>query len=317
MTRARMKSIDIVCLRKEFGTLVAVNDISFSLEPGQVLGLVGPNGAGKTTLLRMLATILKPTSGDIRILGHGSRVDYLEIRRHIGYLPDFFNLYDDLTIYECLEFFAAAYGVPASEIPDRVAHTLKLTDLESKRGDFVKHLSRGMVQRLGVAALVVHEPEVLLLDEPASGLDPRARIQLRDMLRCLSGEGKTIVISSHILNDLAGFCSHIAIMDRGRFIVCGDVQTVTATVINKRRVDIGLITGGQEAARLIKDIPGCELISATEQQLVVRLPQGRGDELASLNTLLVTHGFRVTRFAEESTALEDVFMAVCRHGEST
>ncbi|MBI2440956.1 MAG: ABC transporter ATP-binding protein [Lentisphaerae bacterium] len=296
---------------------MAVNNISFSLQPGQVLGLVGPNGAGKTTLLRMLSTILQPTAGEIRLVGLDSRRNYIEIRRRIGYLPDFFNLYDDLTIGECLEFFAAAYGVPAAEIPTRVTRAMTLTDLTSKRNDFIRHLSRGMVQRMGVAVLTVHDPDLLLLDEPASGLDPRARIQLRDILRGLSGEGKTIVISSHILNDLAGFCSHIAIMDRGRFVVCGDVQTVHAAAVSQRRIEIGLVSGGQEAARAIKNYFGCDILSAEEQRLVISLPQRGPEELASLNALLVTQGFRVTRFAEESTALEDVFMAVCPPGERT
>lgn len=311
-----MKSIDVTCLRKEYGMLVAVNDVSFALESGQVLGLVGPNGAGKTTLLRMLATIMRPTRGNIRMLDHDSRRNYLEIRRHIGFLPDFFNLYDDLTIKECLGFFAAAYGMPPDEISARVARTLKLADLEDKREDFIKHLSRGMVQRLGVAVLAVHDPEILLLDEPASGLDPLARIHLRDVLRSLSSEGKTIVISSHILNDLAGFCSHIAIMDHGRFIVYGDVQAIHATVVGARRIEIGLVERGKEAAIVARDMAGCEIISSAEDRLVVRVPHREATELAALNNLLVSKGFRVTRFADETTALEDVFMAVCSNGES-
>jgi len=310
-----MTSIEITKVRKKYGMLAAVDGVSFALEPGQVLGLVGPNGAGKTTLLRMLATILRPTTGDVRINGLDSRRDYLAIRRRVGYLPDFFNLYDDLTIAECMAFFAAAYGVPAHEIPARVDRALELADLQAKRDEFIKHLSRGMVQRLGVASLIVHDPDVLLLDEPASGLDPRSRIRLRDILRRLSGEGKTIVISSHILSDLSGFCSHIAIMDRGRFVVCGDVQTVHGAVAGSRRIEIGLIGRGPDAAQCLRDTAGCEVVTVEDQRLVVRLTPFGPENLASINALLVSKGFRVVRFAEEATPLEDVFLAVCRDGE--
>lgn len=164
---------------KEYGTLVAVKDVSFTIEKGQIVGLVGPNGAGKTTLLRMLATILEPTGGTARLLGFDIKTDCLKIRKQIGYLPDFFNLYEDLTIHECLEYFAKAYKVEQEEIPNRIDEVLRDLDLEEKRSSFVKNLSRGMIQRLGLGVILVHSPDVFLLDEPASGLDPKARMDLR------------------------------------------------------------------------------------------------------------------------------------------
>jgi len=165
-----MEILEVNNLRKEFGTVVAVNDISLSVEKGQVWGLIGPNGAGKTTLLRMLATVLRPTSGSVQLLGFDLAKEYLKIRRHIGFLPDFFNLYNDLTLQECLEFFAKAYRVEDELIPQRVDEVLDYIELQNKRDDFIRHLSRGMVQRMGVGVLLVHDPDVFLLDEPASGL---------------------------------------------------------------------------------------------------------------------------------------------------
>lgn len=165
-----MEILQIDNIRKEFGTLVAVNDVTMSVEQGQVVGLIGPNGAGKTTLLRILATLLRPTDGNATILGHDLRKDYLQIRQRLGFLPDFFNLYNDLTLKECLEFFAKVYRVEPKLIPERINAALKFIDLEDKRDCFVRHLSRGMIQRMGVGVLLVHGPEVLLLDEPASGL---------------------------------------------------------------------------------------------------------------------------------------------------
>lgn len=183
-------------LRKEFGALVAVDNVSLSLEQGQVLGLIGPNGAGKTTLLRILATLLRPTSGRATILGCDLATRYLSIRKRIGFVPDFFNLYGDLTLRECLAFFAEAYEVPPERIAQRVDEVLRYVDLQDKQDSLVRHLSRGMVQRMGVGIRLIHDPDLYLLDEPASGLDPKARIQLRNVLRRLSDEGKTIITSS-------------------------------------------------------------------------------------------------------------------------
>jgi ABC-2 type transport system ATP-binding protein len=183
-----MDILEINNIRKEYGTVVAVNDVSFSMAPGQVLGLIGPNGAGKTTLLRILATVLRPTSGSVKILGYDLKKQYLKIRKNIGYLPDFFNLYNDLTLRECLDFFARAYKVEAKSIPARIDEVLNYIELSHKRNDLVRNLSRGMVQRMGVGALLVHNPDLFLLDEPASGLDPKARIQLRKILKKLASE---------------------------------------------------------------------------------------------------------------------------------
>jgi ABC-2 type transport system ATP-binding protein len=207
-----MPLLEVKSVRKEFGTLVAVNDVSFSLEEGQVIGLIGPNGAGKTTLLRILATLLRPTSGTAEIRGDDLLKDYLSIRKHIGYLHDFFNLYNDLTLEECLEFFARSYRIDPALIPAKIDTALEQVELQEKRHDFIRHLSRGMIQRMGLAALLARDPKIFLLDEPASGLDPKARIQLRNVLKKLSDEGKTIIIVlayfDRALRVLFSYCHH-------------------------------------------------------------------------------------------------------------
>ena len=304
-----MEILEVDNLRKEFGTLVAVNNISLSVEKGQVWGLIGPNGAGKTTLLRMLATVLRPTSGSVRLLGFDLAKEYLKIRRHIGYLPDFFNLYNDLTLRECLEFFAKAYKVKNKLIPKRVDEVLDYVELQSKRDDFIRHLSRGMVQRMGVGVLLVHDPDVFLLDEPASGLDPKARIQLRAVLTKLSREGKTIIISSHILTELSGFCSHIALMNEGNVVLHGAVDDIQRKVFDSRKIRISVLDDCDKAVQLIEKFSNTKIETVRDNEIIVEISAGES-ELAALNSHLVSKGIKVFSFGEEKTDLEDLFMKI-------
>lgn len=304
-----MDILEVNNIRKEFGTLVAVNDVCFSVEKGQVVGLIGPNGAGKTTLLRILATVLPATDGSARLLGCDLKKDYLDIRKRIGFLPDFFSLYSDLTVRECLEFFARAYEVELDLIPQRIDETLKYIHLENKRNDFIRHLSRGMVQRMGVGVLLVHDPEVFLLDEPASGLDPKARIELRAVLKKLSGEGKTIIISSHILTELSGFCSHIAIMNEGNMVLYGAVDQIQQKVTGSRKVIVSVLDDRDRAVAVIKEFGNAKIITVQDNTITVETGAGL-DELAGLNTSLVQKGLKVINFSEETTDLEDVFMKI-------
>jgi len=304
-----MEILEVDNLRKEFGTLVAVNNISLSVEKGQVWGLIGPNGAGKTTLLRMLATVLRPTSGSVRLLGFDLAKEYLKIRRHIGYLPDFFNLYNDLTLRECLEFFAKAYKVENKLIPKRVDEVLDYVELQSKRDDFIRHLSRGMVQRMGVGVLLVHDPDVFLLDEPASGLDPKARIQLRAILTKLSCEGKTIIISSHILTELSGFCSHIALMNEGNVVLHGAVDEIQRKVFDSRKIRISVLDDCDKAVQLIEKFSNTKIETVRDNEITVEISAGES-ELAALNSHLVSKGIKVFSFGEEKTDLEDLFMKI-------
>jgi ABC-2 type transport system ATP-binding protein len=304
-----MEIVEINNIRKEFGTVVAVNNVSFSVDKGQVLGLIGPNGAGKTTLLRILATVLRPTTGSVRLLGYDLAKEYLMIRKYIGFMPDFFNLYNDLTPRECLEFFAKAYQVKQDLIPKRIDQTLEYVELEDKRDSLIRHLSRGMVQRMGVAVLLIHDPDLLLLDEPASGLDPKARIQLRNVLNKLSTEGKTIIISSHILTELSGFCSHIAIMDKGRIKLHGAVEDIQQKIAGSAKVNISVLKDCDRAVDLIKKFKDAELITVENNNITVEMDKGP-ERLADLNTHLVKEGIKVVSFSEKKTDLEDLFMKI-------
>jgi len=304
-----MNVLEAENIRKEFGTLVAVNEISLSIEKGDVLGLIGPNGAGKTTLLRILGTLLRPTSGSARLLGHDLAKDYLIIRKRVGFLPDFFNLYSDLTLGECLRFFAEAYGVPAGAVTQRVEQTLEQIELVDKRDSFIRHLSRGMVQRVGLGILLVHDPELFLLDEPASGLDPKARIQLRNILRTLSAQGKTVIISSHILTELSGFCSHIAIMNHGKIELFGAVEEIRRKVMDSMQVDVLVLDDVESAVGLIGQLPNATVVDVDQGMISVQMIGGPR-ELAVLNTHLVRAGIEVASLCERKTSLEDLFMKI-------
>ncbi len=304
-----MKILEVNNIRKEYGTLVAVNDVSFSVGKGQVLGLIGPNGAGKTTLLRILATVLRPTNGSATLFGYDLKKQYLQIKKSIGFLPDFFNLYSDLKLTECLEFFARAYGVETRLIAQKIDEVLDYVNLQEKRGDFIKNLSRGMVQRMGVAALLVHDPELFILDEPASGLDPKARIKLRRVLSKLSAEGKTVVISSHILTELSGFCSHIAIMNKGNIVMYGTVDEIQRKVVGAAKVKISVLDNCENAVKLIELLPDAKIITVLNNEITIELAGGPG-EIADLNELLIKAGIKVFSLFEEKADLEDLFMKI-------
>lgn len=301
--------MELHSLRKEYSSLVAVNDVSFSAEAGQVIGLIGPNGAGKTTLLRMLATLLPPTDGTATVCQADLRKQPLVIRRNIGYLPDFFNLYPDLTLRECLDFFARAYHVPADQVRGRVESALRYVTLERKKNNLIRHLSRGMVQRLGLATLLVRDPAVYLLDEPASGLDPMARIQLRDILRRLAQEGKTIVISSHILTELSGFCTHIAIMNRGQLVMYGSVEEIERQIAGQQAIVVKVLGDSRQAEIILRSIEHVDVLSVTDH--IFTLGCGGGpDAVAEINRRLVTEGIGVTELGRKKTSLEDLFMTL-------
>jgi ABC-2 type transport system ATP-binding protein len=304
-----MSVLEVHQLRKEFGQLTAVEDVSFSIEQGQVMGLIGPNGAGKTTLLRMLATLLPPTDGNAKIFGYDLRREPLQIRKRIGYLPDFFNLYDDLTLKECLDFTARAYGVRPEEIPSRICSVLEYVDLLDKKDALCRHLSRGMVQRMGLAVLMVHDPDFYILDEPASGLDPAARVNLRNILKRLSGEGKTILISSHILSELSDFCTHLAILDRGRIRVFGSVEQIRTVCTPERIVRVGVLEDVDKAVSMLKSFPDASIKDCCGNQ--IRLAVSDGPQvLARLNAYLVGGGIPVIELTEERKDLEDLFLEI-------
>src|SRR5438067_337568 len=218
--------IQIRNLRKEYKDLVALRNLNLELESGDIFGFIGPNGAGKTTTIKMLATLLTPTSGVAYVDGVNVVQNPEAVRSVVGYMPDFFGVYDDIKVWEYLDFFAAAYRIPRHKRPQIIDDVLTLTDLNVKKDAYVESLSRGMKQRLCLAKTLVHDPKVLLLDEPASGLDPRARIEIKELLKELKAMGKTIIVSTHILPELADFCNKIGIIEKGEMIISGDVEAI-------------------------------------------------------------------------------------------
>ncbi|MCY2946216.1 MAG: ABC transporter ATP-binding protein [Planctomycetota bacterium] len=299
-------------LTKMYGDLYALNRLNLQLEPGDVYGFIGPNGAGKTTTMRILATLLNPTFGEASVCGYSIYNKPREIRRAIGYMPDFFGVYDDMKVTEYLEFFAAAYRIRGPGRAKKVDEVLELVDLGYKREALVTSLSRGMTQRLGLARVLLHEPEVLLLDEPASGLDPRARIEMRKLLKRLRSMKKTIMVSSHILPELADICNKIGIIERGKLEFNGDVATAIRQV---RQSSIYLISVGNgktiEAQTFLKGKPGVAGVEDSPDPEVFRVTLSQGIEDGSfLAEDLVKAGFRLRRFGEEEIDLEDVFMRI-------
>lgn len=298
-------------LHKQYKNLNAVKDLSLHLEAGDIFGFIGPNGAGKTTTIKMLATLLKPTSGTAFIDG----IDVVEqpeaVRGRIGYMPAFFGIYDDMRVWEYLDFFAAAYRLPRNQRPRVIDDVLNLTDLIGKKDNYVEELSTGMKQRLCLAKTLIHDPKVLLLDEPASGLDPRARIEIKELFKELKAMGKTIIISSHILPELADFCNKVGIIERGEMLVSGDVQDIMAQVSGGRTLEIRLMGDEDRAAQLLETAEGVLGTRPVNGHLHVDFA-GDLEAQAALNKMLVDSGLRVLSFSEQETDLEDIFMKVTK-----
>ncbi len=299
-------------LTKMYGDLYALNRLNLQLEPGDVYGFIGPNGAGKTTTMRILATLLNPTFGEASVCGYSIYNKPREIRRAIGYMPDFFGVYDDMKVTEYLEFFAAAYRIQGPGRAKKVDEVLELVDLGYKREALVTSLSRGMTQRLGLARVLLHEPQVLLLDEPASGLDPRARIEMRKLLKRLRSMKKTIMVSSHILPELADICNKIGIIERGKLEFNGDVATAIRQVRQSSIFLISVADGkAAEAQVFLKGRQGVASVDESPDPEVFRVTLAAGiEDGAFLAEDLIRGGFRLRRFGEEEIDLEDVFMRI-------
>ncbi len=301
-------------LTKMYGELYALDRLTLQLERGDVYGFIGPNGAGKTTSMRILATLLTPTWGEATVCGYSIYNGAKDIRRIMGYMPDFFGVYDDMKVIEYLEFFAAAYRIKGAERRKKCEQVLELVDLGYKREALVTSLSRGMTQRLGLARVLLHEPQVLLLDEPASGLDPRARIEMRSLIKELRNMGKTIMLSSHILPELADICNKIGIIEQGKLIFDGDVQTAIQKVRQRTRIDVGVGDGRNAEAKLILEkVKGIDAVEhkTADDYLLVTLAQGVEDGSFIAETL-IQGGFRLKMLKEEAVNLEDVFMGITK-----
>lgn len=306
--------IKIEHINKRYRTVQALQDFSLEIPQGSIYGLIGPNGAGKTTLLRILAALISPTTGKVWFDDEEVGMVPALIQRKVGYMPDFFGVYPDLTTVEYLEFYAGIHNIPRQKHARTVNDLLELVDLSSKRDELVETLSRGMKQRLCLARALVHDPEVLLLDEPASGLDPRARVELRELVRTLQGMGKTIIISSHILLEMAEMCSDVAIIQGGKLVVSGDVEQVTRRISGGRQLEIRVIERGADAVSALKNIGAISNIVTTEENENVIQADFSGDDRALHTVLaeLIKQDIPVVSFAPRSSGglLEEVFMSV-------
>lgn len=310
-----MDAIQTRGLTRYYGKMVAVQDLNLIVPKGSLFGLIGPNGAGKTTTLRMLAGLLEPSAGEISIHGKAISRDWHELRWQIGYMPDFFGVYEDLLVWEYLDFFARCYELPARRRKQVVDELLELVDLQEKRNAYVHTLSRGMLQRLCLAHALVHDPDVLLLDEPASGLDPRARVEMRELLRELGAMGKTVVLSSHILSELAELCDSIGIMEKGRLVSSGLLEQIRQQVEGVRKLKIKFLSDFKTMESELRNIAGVGEIyplepageAAVTQEVEVDFV---GDEnaVADLLEVLVARKVRVASFRESRTGLEDLFL---------
>ncbi|MFW6060328.1 MAG: ABC transporter ATP-binding protein [Phycisphaeraceae bacterium] len=303
-----MAMIQTINLTKRYGELMALANLNLEIEAGDCFGFIGPNGAGKTTTIKILATLLKPTWGEARIDGLSvGPVNARQVRSVIGYVPDYFGSYEDMVVQEYLEFFAAAYDIHGQQRKQAVDDVLDLTDLGYKRDAEVNSLSRGMQQRLSVARVLLHDPKVLLLDEPASGLDPRARIEIRELLKELHKMGKTILISSHILLELADLCNKVGIIEQGELKFLGSTDEMLERARSGVVLHVGVAERMQEAAHVIRQIPGVTDVEITNSHMRVLLDAQQNDP-ANIAGKLVTQGYRLTRLEEERVNLETAFM---------
>jgi ABC-2 type transport system ATP-binding protein len=307
--------IKIQNVSKRYRNVHALSELSLEIPQGSIYGLIGPNGAGKTTLLRILAALISPTTGQVWFNDEEVSQSPSAIHRRVGYMPDFFGVYPDLTSIEYLEFYAGIHGIPRKKRARIITDLLELVDLSSKRDALVETLSRGMKQRLCLARALVHDPEILLLDEPASGLDPRARVELRELLRTLQGMGKTVIISSHILLELAEMCTDVAIIQGGRLVASGDVEKVTRRLDGSRQLEIRVLDRSAEAIQMLKEMSDISNVTSGtngESNLIQTDFSGDDSALHRMLVELITHDIPVVSFAPRSSGgrLEEVFMSM-------
>lgn len=299
-------------LTKRYGDLIAVNHIDLNLSEGDVFGFIGPNGSGKTTTMRMIATLLQPDYGEAYVCGKSIYTNPQEIRRLVGFMPDFFGVYEDMTVVEYLEFFAAAYRVPVDKRRSVVEEKLELVDMAFKRDAMVNQLSRGQTQRIGLARVLLHEPQVLLLDEPASGLDPRARIEIRNLLKRLGELNKTVIVSSHILPELADVCTRVGMIEKGVLIVDGHVDEVMRKARQRIVLHIQVREETDKAAALIEQHDLVESLEVDSTATILTTLKPDVLDYSDLPSSLVTAGLKLKLFREEEVNLETAFMELTK-----
>lgn len=303
--------IELINFGKDYGDFTAVKSLNLKIEEGEMFGFIGPNGAGKSTSIRFLATLLRATRGDGIINGYSVSADPMNVRRSVGYMPDSFGVYDGMKVWEFLDFFAVAYNIGRTQRKQVIRDVLELLDLTYKRNDFVNGLSRGMKQRLCLAKTLLHDPPVLILDEPASGLDPRARVEVKALLKELRRMGKTILISSHILTELADCCTSIGIIERGKLLMHGPIDEVYRRIRGNQVVIAHFGTNLDTGLSIIRSNPSISDVQVDGEKITIEFAEADHDS-ASLLKQLVDHNVEVRSFAEKEPNLEDVFMMVTK-----
>jgi ABC-2 type transport system ATP-binding protein len=303
--------IELRNFTKVYGDFVAVSNLNLTIEAGEMFGFIGPNGAGKSTTIRFLATLLRASAGEGVVNGHSVTGDPIGVRKSVGYMPDNFGVYDGMKVWEFLDFFAVAYQIPRAKRKAIIGDVLELLDLTHKRDDFVNGLSRGMKQRLCLAKTLVHDPPVLILDEPSSGLDPRARLEVKALLKELRQMGKTILISSHILTELADCCTSIGIIERGQLLLHGPINKVYRQIQRNRHLDIRFTGGLDAGVSLIRSDPKVKSVEVNTRSCTVEL-EGEEADVQRLLKQLVNADCGLVSFAEKEPTLEDVFMMVTK-----
>jgi len=298
-------------LSKYYGSLAALVDLDLNIRDGDIFGFIGPNGAGKTTTMRILATLLEPTRGTAFINGLDVTKQGKKVRRLVGYMPDFMGVYDDLKVFEYLEFFAAAFGIESRKRKAIVEGVLELTDLKTKQSAAVDSLSRGMQQRLGVARVLIHDPKALILDEPASGLDPRARIEIRELLRELKRMGKTIMISSHILSELEEICDHVGIIEHGRLVFSGTLDEIKSRLGIQSKVRVRVADNPDRAVELLSALPQISQVQFVGDDIAVTFHDGEQAN-GIIARALVNGGLDVVSLQPERLKLDDAFLQLTK-----
>ena len=303
--------IELIDFGKKYGDFTAVERLNLKIEAGEMFGFIGPNGAGKSTTIRFLATLLKASHGEGIVNGHSVTRRPLDVRRSVGYMPDNFGVYDGMKVWEFLDFFAVAYQIPRGKRKQVIGDVLELLDLTHKRDDFVNGLSRGMKQRLCLAKTLVHDPPVLILDEPSSGLDPRARLEVKALLKELRRMGKTILISSHILTELADCCTSIGIIERGQLLMHGPIDEVYRRIKRNRILEIRFLDNMDVGLSIIRSLPETLDLDIENHKVTAELAAD-DQKIADLLEKLIASGVRMHSFAEKDPSLEDVFMLVTK-----
>jgi ABC-2 type transport system ATP-binding protein len=303
--------IELIDFGKDYGDFRAVESLNLKINAGEMFGFIGPNGAGKSTTIRFLATLLKATRGEGIVNGYSVTQNPMAVRQSVGYMPDNFGVYDGMKVWEFLDFFAVAYKIGKGKRKQVINDVLELLDLAHKRDDYVNGLSRGMKQRLCMAKTLVHDPPVLILDEPTSGLDPRARIEVKALFKELKRMGKTILISSHILSELADCCTSIGIIERGQLLMSGPIEDVYRRIRGNRTVEVRFVNGMDVGLSVIRSSPQVRNVAIDVNSCVVEL-EATDDQVNELLQQLIYNKCGVRSFSEKDPSLEDVFMMVTK-----